>query len=108
MPAASAEPRARHRVGAPEIWTIGTSVITGSGPSVKALSLHADSGCAAYSNPRMLPLPPLIPPPEPKSGCTLPSPMAPMNRFTFNFPIKFAGTYQRPLFHFLMVYAVEL
>ena len=33
---------------------------------------------------------------------------APMNRFTFNFPIKFTGTYHMPLFHFLMVCAVKI
>lgn len=43
-----------------------------------------------------------------KSGCTLPSQMAPMNRFAFNFPIKFTGTSRMPLFHFLMVCAVEI
>lgn len=43
-----------------------------------------------------------------KSGCTLPSQTAPTNRFTFNFPIKFAGTYRMPLFHFLMACAVEI
>lgn len=43
-----------------------------------------------------------------KSGCTLPSQTAPTNRFTFNFPIKFTGTYRMPLFHFLMACAVEI
>ena len=33
---------------------------------------------------------------------------APMNRFTFNFPIKFTGTHHMPLFHFLMVCAVKI
>ena len=33
---------------------------------------------------------------------------APMNHFAFNFPIKFTGTYHVPLFHFLMVCAVEI
>lgn len=43
-----------------------------------------------------------------KSGCTLPSQTAPTNRFTFNFPIKFTGTYRMPLFHFLMACAVKI
>lgn len=43
-----------------------------------------------------------------KSGCTLPSQTAPTNRFTFNFPIKFTGTYRVPLFHFLMACAVQI